>query len=92
MPLPLVWVQKISDPDKRKEFESLVRNSTTVLGRLLEIVDDRIAHLDNTVTTQNDFDTPNWDYRQAFRNGQRSAFKYIKDLLNLDPNIIIRPE
>lgn len=91
MPLPLQWVQHLQDPKERKDFEDLIRSSTRVLGRLSQIADDRASALDRAEMTQTDFDEPNWAYRQAFRNGQRSSLKFIKDLLNLDP-ISIRPE
>lgn len=76
------WVQHIQDPDKRKDFEALVRNSTQVLSRLKEILDDREREMNNVSYSLNDFSDGNWAYKQAFRNGKFTALKEIKELLS----------
>lgn len=76
------WTKDISDPGKKEEFRKLLMNSQFVLGKLLDILDDEEAQGLKQETTLADFDAPNWANRQAFRNGQRSSYRKVKDLLN----------
>lgn len=69
-------------PEKQEEFKKLVINSQLVFTRLLQIVEDDERAMLREETTLKDFDSPNWAYKQAFRNGDRSRLRKMKDLLN----------
>lgn len=86
MGLPLPWIKHLSnqDSERRDNFEAAVRNSTIALGRLRELLQESLEGLNNKEFTDKQFEDPNWSHKQAYWNGQRSAFKQILNLLTFD--------
>ena len=82
MGLPAPWVRHLpaQDTDRIKSFEDGIRNSTLALGRLRDILKEELEQIDRSESSESQFDIPNWDYLQAYRNGDRSR---IRKLLNL---------
>jgi hypothetical protein len=78
--LSIEWTKGLDDKSKAR-MEETVRSSTTVLARLLDILDAREAELSRAETVITDYDTPNWSVRQAHRNGERAQLRKLKDLL-----------
>ena len=66
------------DPEAKKKFEEYVLGSGLLLERLLEICESEIKNVDTS--REIEYDKPNWDYRQAHKNGVREAFQKIKKL------------
>lgn len=79
--LSLEWTKGIREADKKQAFEDAVRNSTTALGRLYDILSEREEELLRAECNVSDYDTPNWATRQAHRNGERSQIRKLRDLL-----------
>lgn len=79
--LSLEWFKGYPD-DKKETLEQLLRNSSTVLGRLTEILDQWEAELLRQECNVADYDAPNWTYRQAHRNGDRARIRKLRDLLS----------
>lgn len=79
-----VWTQHIKDPEDKQRFHDQIKNAKPVLDRLAEILDQEELGLDRSEQSIKSFDTPNWDYKQAFKNGCRSEIHTIKDLIDLD--------
>jgi len=71
------WSSHISDPKKKEEFESLLRNSTIVIGRLHDILDKQIDSLNREKLSPEGFKDPNWALLQANHLGR------IKQLLEI---------
>jgi hypothetical protein len=84
--MQIAWTKHIKDPEKKKEFETLVRNNVTLLRRLREILEEEDRGLSSSERSIKDFDQPNWEYRQAFKNGYRSCLNVIKKLTELETN------
>lgn len=68
--------------DRREGLEQAIRHSTVALGRLYEILDLWEQDLNSAETRLEDFDTPNWEVRQAFRNGDRARIRKLRDLMS----------
>jgi hypothetical protein len=79
--LSVEWTKGL-DQKAKESLEQTIRNSTTALTRLLEIVEEREAELTRKECSVDDYDTPNWAVRQAHRNGERSQLRKLKDLLS----------
>ena len=79
----VIWTQHIKDEKKKEDFRQLLKNSTQVLGRLRMILDEEEKGLDTQETTSKDFDNPNWQFKQAFRNGDRARLRQIRNLIDL---------
>ncbi len=79
--LSIEWLRGVP-AEKKADFEAAVRNSTIALGRLADLLDEWEREMDKAETTVSDFDTPNWALRQAYRNGDRSRIRKLRDLLS----------
>lgn len=79
--LSSAWTQQIKDAEARKDFEVIVRNSTLLLTRLKEILEDRERQLNNTSFSIKDFEDPNWSHKQAHRLGRLGELKELKELI-----------
>lgn len=74
------WLRHL-DPDQAEKFKQALVNDTIVLGRLSAILEDMEESLNRADSSEKDFDNPNWQYRIAFRNGQRNQLNAVKSLL-----------
>lgn len=79
--LPVQWLKNLSDPKKRIEVEAIIRNSTTALSRLLDIVEEKEQSINSQELAVTDFESPAWSHKTAYRLGQKAALKELKDLL-----------
>jgi hypothetical protein len=82
--LPAPWVKHLpqATTDAIKKFEEGIRNSSFALGRLQDILKEELEQIDRSESTDSQFDTPNWDYLQAYRNGDRSRIRKLLYLLS----------
>lgn len=74
------WTSHLKGSDK-ENFESVLNNSRMLLDRLKTILEQEEAAVDNSDTSIEDFEEPNWAYKQAFRNGQRNILKKLYTLV-----------
>lgn len=85
MTVPTIWTQNLP-PDKREAFENHLRNNTVLIDQLLNILRSKGASMTSKEATLDDFKDPNWAYKQAYRNGYKTAIKSVINLFNfLDP-------
>ena len=73
------WTSNLNGKPK-KDFEDVVKNSSMLLDRLTEIVEQQIESIQNT--SKEDYDNSAWAYKQADRNGQVRAYRDILKLTN----------
>jgi len=78
------WTQHLDTEEEKENFRREVRSARSVLERLTALVDEDEALLDRSETDQRIYDVPNWDYRQAHKNGLRQYMRAIRLLTNLD--------
>jgi len=76
--LPVAWIKNTSN---KQEVEAAIRNSTTALSRLYDIVEEKEQVINSQELAVTDFDSPAWSHKTAYRLGQKAALKEIKDLL-----------
>jgi hypothetical protein len=80
--LPVQWLSHLPQGKERDELENLIRNSTTVLGRLRDIVLKEIEGIEHWEKNPNYYDNPCWSHKQAHMNGQRSSYQDLLRLLS----------
>lgn len=80
-PLPIEWTKHLRDDEARAQFENSARASSTVLSRLYDLLVEWESELTSQESRFDDFSDPNWAYKQAFRNGDRSRIRRLKALL-----------
>lgn len=69
------------DPEKKRNFEAAILNSTVLTNRLVDILDDMSNELDRFEDDVKNYDG-DWAAKQAFVNGRRKQIREIKMLLN----------
>lgn len=74
------WTKGFSDADK-DSFYLLLKGSTIVLNRLESLIKEYHLSVLSKELKEEEFDTPNWAYKQAYRNGQQAAYNKILQLL-----------
>lgn len=79
--LATAWTKAARDEEQRKSLEDLIRNSTTVLGRLRTLLEEEDKALSNSQMQAPDKD-PSWALTQAHIAGQRLQIKKTLDLLS----------
>lgn len=79
--LATAWTKTVKDPEKKKGLEDAIRNSTTALGRLKEILTEDDKVLSNSQIMAPDKD-PSWALSQAHVAGERLRIKKVLDLLS----------
>ena len=78
--LVTVWTHGVH-PDKKKDLEAAIRNSTVALGRLKLILEDRERVLLAQERGTDQYLSPSWASLQAHRNGQLAEVASLKSLL-----------
>jgi len=80
--LSVEWTKHLKDKSAKEDFEKLLRNSTISLGRLREILEEKLTALDRSEVKSDVYDSPNWAYKQADVNGMRRVLMNIIALLD----------
>jgi hypothetical protein len=78
------WTRNLQTEDEKADFEKRLQNSRTVLRRLNELIDGELKGLEASETHIQSYDSPNWAYVQADKNGYKRAARFIKRLIDLD--------
>lgn len=78
----IVWTKHLRGKDK-EDFELILSNSTTVLNRLRDILMEEIEELDRSESSIEDFESPAWTHKQAYRNGDRARLRKVLDLITI---------
>lgn len=81
-PLSTAWTQGLQGQAKT-DFESMVRNSTLLLRRLSEIIEEKKTAISKQTYSIDDFKDPSWSHKQAFRNGELSQLSKFLEIINL---------
>ena len=79
--LPVAWLKNTPDEKQRQTLEASIRNSRTALSRLYDLIEEKVEVINNQEISIADFKDASWTYKAAFRQGQKSSLKEIKDLL-----------
>lgn len=78
------WTKHLSDDEEIQRFKNSIYSARHVLERLRDLLKEDLESLDKSELDQRIYDLPNWDYRQAHKNGVRQAYNQINLLIDLD--------
>jgi hypothetical protein len=81
MSLAVDWTKNLKTQEEKDKFASLVVNNRTLLGRLLEIVDEKLDALERMECNQETYQNPAYASWQAHVNGKRASLKDVRRLL-----------
>lgn len=76
------WTRNLRDPEAKRNFEQVLRNSTLVSSRVVDLLNEMKRDTQKTKFT--DYESASWAYKQADQNGYIRA---IDDILNLFKHI-----
>lgn len=80
----MAWTSHLKADEEKERFASSVLGSRIVLERLSQILSQEEGEITRTELSVSEYDNPNWSHKQAFRNGQRSVYRKLQSLINLD--------
>jgi hypothetical protein len=80
--LPLVWTKHLKSAKEKEDFESLLRNSTQVLRRLKQILEEKEKDITSSQLKIEDYDSPSWAFKEAHRHGRQAELKSLRDLID----------
>lgn len=78
------WTKHLQTEEDKQKLEKSIRSARHVLDRLKEILGEMEEELNASELSPKNYDSPNWDYKQAHVNGQKSTLRAIKKLITLD--------
>lgn len=78
------WTKHLKTPEEKAQFVDSLIGSKRVLDRLSQLLEEHEQTLERSETSLTAYDLPNWDYRQAHKNGYRAHLNAVKKLINLD--------
>jgi hypothetical protein len=78
------WTSHLKSDEAKQNFENQIINSVDVLRRLNAILNHYEKSLDRTETSIDTYALPNWEHRQAHKNGNREIIQRIKTLIDID--------
>jgi len=79
-----LWTRHLNNEKDKEDFRKVVQGSKPALKRIKELLDQEEKALDQTELDPKVFDTPNWAYKQAFKNGFRKGLNITQKLVDLD--------
>lgn len=82
--IPVQWTANIANDTKAKDaFTELLLNSSKILERLKEIVEEKEASITKWETTISSYKEEGWPFVQSHMNGRRAELLELKKLLNI---------
>jgi hypothetical protein len=78
------WTKHLHEEEEKIKFQKRVQSAKEVLDRLKDLVNEYERGLDRSEMSAKSYDTPNWEFKQAHKNGYREALNNIKTLIDLD--------
>lgn len=78
------WTAHLKTPEEQESFKKEIYSAKRVLEHLKTLIEEDEKMLDRSESDERIYDLPNWDYRQAHKNGVRKYINSIKRLVDLD--------
>ena len=78
------WTSHLSTDEEKESFKKEVYSARSVLDRLAQIVKEDYAQLDRSEQDVRAYQSPNWDYLQAHKNGTRQYMNAVILYTDLD--------
>ena len=78
------WTSHLKDDDAKDRYKKQVLAAKPVLDRLELLLKEKLKTIDSNEISLDQYYNPGWVGWQAHRNGEKSAIKYILNLIDLD--------
>lgn len=77
------WTNHLKDPIEKEQFKGSYHGSKTVLDRLAQMLEGKIASIESSTDGMKQYQSPNWAYETAHKNGLVSAYNAVKELVTV---------
>ena len=81
--MQIQWFNHLKDPQEQSSFKTYILSSKKVLDRAVELCYNRLENKE-MISSEVDYESASWAYKQADRNGYIRAYKEIINLLSVD--------
>ena len=81
--MKIQWTSHLKEDDDKDWFQKQVLAAKPVLERLDTLVTEKLKALESIEVGMDKYIQPGWSAMQAHCNGEKAAWKYIKNLINL---------
>lgn len=81
MAISVEWTKSLKTQEEKDKFASLVVNNRTLLGRLLEIIDEKLDVIGRAEMSKETYENPAYASWQAHMNGKRASLTEVRRLL-----------
>lgn len=81
------WTEHLKEQEDKDSFIRELLSSRRVIDRIFQMIQEDENRLDRSELSQKAYDSPNWDFRQAHKNGRREYIREMLMLTNLDQQI-----
>lgn len=71
--IPIAWTKHLQSEEEKDRFISLLRNSTQLFTVLRHILQEEMDEMERIEFSLSDFESTDWAFKQAYRNGYRAA-------------------
>lgn len=78
------WTAHLKTEDEKADFKSHIVSAKPVLERVLDLLKEEENGIERSELDLRTYDTPNWAYKQSYKNGYRSALGFVSKLIDLD--------
>ena len=82
--MKLVWFKNVPEEHKAQFAQEL--KASVALKKLMEILRDKAETMTRKGFREEDYDTSDWVFKQAFNNGRLAELQEIVDLINFKEN------
>lgn len=80
--MQIVWTQHLQTEKEKEQFRQVLKNSTLLRNRLLQILSEKFESVERKGFKEEDYSEAGWETLQAFRNGKLSTYREIADLFD----------
>lgn len=78
------WTKHLKDPEEKAKFATYIWSCRQAFKRQLDLLNEKEAELTDSERSPAQYDNPNWEYRQAHKNGAMEMIGFLKALVDLD--------
>lgn len=78
-----IWTKHLETPEEKQRFISALESAQPVLETLCTLLDEKIAALDRSFLSLQQYQETNWPLTAAHKNGMASAYSAIKQLVTI---------
>lgn len=79
-----LWTGHIKDKDEAEDFKKYIRNSSPILDRLSEIIEEKMKAARKEAHDKEGYESPAWAFKQADLIGFERGLIEVQKLLSLE--------